>query len=507
MQAEPGYEELSPFFGDLHNHCDISYGHGTLDEAYRNARMQLDFVSVTAHAHWPDLPEADDRLASVNAYHREGFQRALQQWPRYRAMTNEINTDGEFVSLLSFEWHSMQSGDHNVYYKGDHGEIITANDLEAMRSRLRGLSAHGVSSLLIPHHIGYSRGYRGINWAEFTPEFSPFVEIFSMHGSAESDDAPYPYLHTMGPRDSRSTMQRGLAEGHVFGVVGSTDSHSAHPGSYGAGRLGVWATELTRDGIWEALTSRRTWALTGDNIEVMLSLNGHPMGAVLPHAADRDIRVSVCGGNAIDYVEVLHNNRIAQRWNGYCRQASDASFQAKVDLELGWGELDDAVDWQVDLHVDNGRLLTVEPRFRGRDIVSPQQQADAIFATSTLQPVAANHIRFSTRSWRNPTTVSPATQGVSLELQGDLGTVIRGTINDQPVSVTLGELTQGARTGHLGGFLTPAYVFHRAVREGEYALQDGFVHRGTEERDWYYVRVRQHNGQWAWSSPIWVDHA
>jgi hypothetical protein len=52
----------------------------------------------------------------------------------------------------------------------------------------------------------------------------------------------------MGPRDGRSTAQYGLAQGNVFGLIGSTDHHSAYPGSYGHGRLGVWATELTRAG-------------------------------------------------------------------------------------------------------------------------------------------------------------------------------------------------------------------------------------------------------------------
>lgn len=108
------YAGLTAYYGDLHNHCGISYGHGSLHDAFRNARLQLDFVSVTAHAHWPDLPESETRLAAVNAYHLEGFQRALDSWPEYVEATNAENTSGQFATLLSFEWHSMRSGDHNV---------------------------------------------------------------------------------------------------------------------------------------------------------------------------------------------------------------------------------------------------------------------------------------------------------------------------------------------------------------------------------------------------------
>ena len=84
-----------------------------------------------------------------------------------------------------------------------------------------------------------------------------------MHGASESADAPYAYLHTMGPRDWQSSYQYGLAQGNIVGVVGSTDHHSAHPGSYGHGRLAVWAEELSRDAIWQAIKARRTVALTG----------------------------------------------------------------------------------------------------------------------------------------------------------------------------------------------------------------------------------------------------
>ena len=37
----------SAYYGDIHNHCGISYGHGTIEDAYENAKLQLDFVSVT----------------------------------------------------------------------------------------------------------------------------------------------------------------------------------------------------------------------------------------------------------------------------------------------------------------------------------------------------------------------------------------------------------------------------------------------------------------------------
>ena len=76
--------------------------------------------------------------------------------------------------------------------------------------------------ICMPHHIGYKKGYRGINWDRFNETASPIVEIMSMHGASESRYATPAYLHTMGPVCGENTMQGGLARGFRFGVVGST---------------------------------------------------------------------------------------------------------------------------------------------------------------------------------------------------------------------------------------------------------------------------------------------
>lgn len=37
-------------FGDIHNHCGMTYGYGSLEHALAAAREQLDFCMVTGHA-------------------------------------------------------------------------------------------------------------------------------------------------------------------------------------------------------------------------------------------------------------------------------------------------------------------------------------------------------------------------------------------------------------------------------------------------------------------------
>jgi hypothetical protein len=399
----------------------------------------------------------------------------------------------------------MRHGDYHVIYREPQGEIIHAGDLPDLRRQLRGLAEHGVLGLAIPHHTAYLAGYRGIRWDDYTPEFSPVVEIMSMHGAAESDAAPFPYLHDMGPRDGRGTMQYGLETGHVFGVIGSTDHHAAHPGSYGRGLAAVWASDLSPGGIWEALAARRTYALTGDRIELAFSVSGHPMGAMVPAADRRQIELAVRGGAALDYVELLRGNRAIQRWFPDPGATPDVSRAVKVLLEVGWGRKDELVQWDVTLEVVDGVLLSVEPRFRGRDVLAPGPLQGQSFAFTALEQVSETEIHFTTQTWGNPTTMSAATQGVCLEIMGEAKAEIRARINGRDVCVGLRELAHGAWAGYLGGLITPAYRFGRAVAESEYAVHRSFVdQRAPEDGDWYTVRVRQKNGQWAWSSPIWV---
>jgi hypothetical protein len=500
------YRGLHVYYGDLHNHCNISYGHGDLEDAYANARLQLDFASVTGHAHWPDMPPAQGRLKYLAEYHRRGFERLASAWSRVQDTTEAFHEEHRFVSFLSFEWHSMRHGDYCVYYKGSRGEVIRAPDIASMRREIEALTRRGVDVMMIPHHICYLRGYRGINWADFDERFSPVVEVLSMHGCAEDDDAPRPYLHAMGPRDGGSTMIEGLIGGKKFGIIGSTDHHSAHPGSHDHGRLAAWARELTRDGIWEAIQSRRTYALTGDRIDLAFSLNGAPMGSILSPCSDRTVEVTVTGGAPLDYIDLVKNGvAIARRSARQTPRREAADFRGKVTLAVGWGEAARCSDWRVRFGVRKGRLLGVEPRFSGEESVSPQAEDLDSYRISSWERSGDDAVRFTTRTWPNPNTRTDRTQKFAIEIEGDGQTQVVADINGRDLTFPLSELRRGPRTAYLDGFVSEALQLSRAVPEAEYRwswqVNDPAE---VDARDFYHVRVRQKNDQWAWSSPIWI---
>ncbi len=498
----PGsYQGLKPYFGDIHNHCDLSYGQGPLEAAFQNARLQLDFASVTVHADWPDLPQDEPGLNYLVAYHREGFERASANWPGYLQAVERQNEEGKFVVFPSFEWHSNQFGDYCVYYRnGEGASILRAPDLDSLR--VEALSCG--PAMIIPHHIGYKTGSRGINWEAFSGQLSPVVEIFSFHGLSESCDGPYPYLHSMGPCHEQSTAQHGWRQGHRFGVVGSTDHHNAFPGSYGYGRAGVWASELSRNAIWDAVMKRRTYALTGDRIELAFALNDCTMGDTCPSSEDRRIEVSVCGSSSIDYIDILHNNQLIHRDSPIPLEPTPGL--CKVLFEVGWGEGFESMAWDVRLKVSGGELSDVEPHFHGFGPTAKPGEAE--YATTSWKLENADEVWFHTHTQPNLASQISMTQGLNLEIVGSGDTLLSAEVNCHHFEVRLADLLAGSRTFYLGGFVSPAVCFHRAVPRNEYAAALSFDHQTSAlGRDWYYVRVRQKNNQYAWSSPIWVDGA
>lgn len=497
------YAGMSAFAGDIHNHCGISYGHGTIEEAYRNARLQLDFASVTGHASWHDMP---DTPTQVRSYHQQGFARLRSQWEHVQDVTEGVHEDGVFVSLLSFEWHSMTFGDHCVYYKSGRGPLSPAGatSLEELRQELRRLGAEGLEAFAIPHHIGYRSDRRGINWATYTEEFSPVVEMMSMHGCGEYDFAPRKYLHTMGPRETGSMAQRGLELGHRFGFIGSTDHHSAHPGSHGYGRAVVWANELTRDGIWNAIRSRRTYAVTGDRIMLATSVNGAPMGAQTEISGTREIAVDVLGGDAVDYVELIRNGEVISR--AAPNRASEADFDGILAVSIGWGEIGAKIGWDVELEVTRGRIVAVEPRLHGNDVVAPRDSEPESFSFSSWRQIDEHRVTFKSETSGNLNVGTDATQQIALHVIGDARTVFAGRFNGVEMCCTVADLLRGSRVEYVGGFLSGAITMHHAVPRGARAVALEFEDtEGSTDVDWYYARVRQYNDQYAWSSPTWVS--
>jgi len=491
------------YWGDIHNHCGISYGYGSLENALSAAREQLDFCAVTGHAMWPDMPARTTDLAFLIDFHERGFAKLATNWDTVRSTVAAANVPGEFVTFQSYEMHSRAYGDHHVLSPHDSLPLVSASSPAELIARLQPCPA-----IAVPHHIGYVPGYRGMNWPAFDSTISPVVEIYSKHGSSVSDEGPYPYLHTMGPRDGRNVAYGALRAGHRFGFVASTDHHAGYPGSYGDGRVGVWAKDKSRKAIWQALLARHTYAVTGDKIAADLSVNGHPMGSAIPAAGEREITLDLRACSWIDKIILFKNGDPWQVVVGESLPRS-ATTRSKVRIEMGWGHSASPYAWEVSATVRAGRIVSAEPCFRGQSVLAPsEERSDAPDINALDNHVLlqeADRIAWHCETFMNPSTLHPATASVILEIDGDAHTLLVVEANGKRVEVPLADLCASSQGHHLKDYNSEALLIHRAVPEEHYAFRKTWLDdpKGGETCA-YHAEIRQANGQCAWLTPVYV---
>jgi hypothetical protein len=257
---------LTAFFGDLHLHSDLSWDirglEGSPAANYRAVHdvAELDFAGLSDHA---------EHLSP-------------RQWHAVRETADLWNRPGHFVALPGYEWTSTIFGHKNVYFPGasaaDAAALFSSRVGEDQRTPDELWSHLGRrAAITIPHHVSHALG-RPTDWSYHDDRFQRLVEIFQSRGSYEYDGAAFQKQDSK--TDSlRGTFVRGhsvrdaLALGHRLGIIASPD----HGG--GLGLAGVWAAELTREALFEALYERRTFGTTGVKMDLFLSVAGAPLGS------------------------------------------------------------------------------------------------------------------------------------------------------------------------------------------------------------------------------------
>ncbi len=495
---------MNLYWGDIHNHCGISYGYGSLENALVAAREHLDFCSVTGHAYWPDMPPRSPRLEFMVDFHERGFAKLARNWDKVRQTLEAANLPHQFVTFHGYEAHSRKYGDHHLLSPSADLPIIHA---ESPAELVASLAPRPV--IAIPHHVAYVPGYRGINWEAFSSAISPVVEVYSKHGCSMSDRSPYPYLHTMGPRDSRNTVRAGLALGHRFGYVASTDHHAGYPGSYGDGRLAVLAKEKTRQAIWKAIVARHTYAVTGDKIACRFQVNGANTGSEVGQASPRQIELQVTACDWIDKIVVYKNSRPWRAVYGENLSPSENAQAFKVRVEMGWGRSSQGLVWNGEAAVCDGLIASVEPCFRGQSVLAPTRDRTEDLEINALRNqiigTTAARVEWQCTTFKNPSTLHPQTAAVILEIQGDAHTVLNLRLNGKVVLLSIGELLGGSRATFIEGYGSEAFLIHRAIPETRYRFRREWTDANPEaDCDIYDVEIRQVNNQWAWLSPVYV---
>jgi ribulose bisphosphate carboxylase small subunit len=388
---------------------------------------------------------------------------------------------------------------------GHEGELVYLDDIHDLQEFARGNNA-----ILIPHHPAYQQGWRGQNWSVLDPiDVSPVVEVFSEHGNAESDRAPFRYIrHSMGGRYTKNTVQYLLGQGHQVGLVASTDDHLGYPGAYGEGLVAVHADTLTRESVMEAIKARRTYGVSADRIALDFKLNGHWMGETLPAVNNRTISVRVKGQDVVDRVEVLRNNKVIYRNHPIDNDIGKSSWEKPIlcRIEFGWGpwdffNMERITDWEFDVHVTNGKIISATPCFQSGPYDEDRR--------NKITTVEDNHCQFISFTSRKQAYEERATNSIVLEIQGSPGTELDLSIA-RPGAIrlkkTLGELAESSDIIFTENFPSESIMIHRIVFNENYQTSFEFTDKPeSDTTDWYYVRVTQSNGSLAWSSPVWVE--
>ena len=315
--------KMKVYWGQIHGHTILSDGLGSVDDYFKYARdtSNLDFAAVTDHGIWTDADlQEGDRWVDIDLLrHYIG----KKEWDITRRAVKKFYQPGKFVTLLGYEWCSQKYGDKNVYFLDEDEMIEHPNTPKELYYALEGRKA-----IIISHMMTGVLGRRCVDWSFFHPELERCVEICSFHGVKEYAGNDYfecDFLAKKFAKEQKGNMvQDALARGYRLGIVGGSDDHSGKPGSSVKGILpcplngltAVWAEELTRPAIWEALYNRRCYATTGARIILYFTLNGFPMGSEIRGDEERILKVKVQGTRKIKSIEVIKNNKVIYVYYG-----------------------------------------------------------------------------------------------------------------------------------------------------------------------------------------------
>jgi hypothetical protein len=490
--------EFTLLFGDIHNHNAHGYGVGSIERSIDVARTHLDFFAFTGHSSWHDLGIIE---GGREQHFVRGFERLRETWAHVQAEIANANDDGTFNAFLGFEWHSNFFGDQCVIFPTDYQPLYAPDTLSELRQFCLKNQA-----LMIPHHLAYPRGRRGANWSEFTSDCTPVVEIYSWHGNSEDDRGPYPMVAgSPGGRDTRNTVMRSLADGRKFGFVASSDNHAAFPGGYGEGVMAALATDRTRAAIMEAIHSRRTYALTGDRIEIDFDVDGAAMGSSIEAGEAIAISFDVRARDEIEVVEVIANGEIVHR--SYPSKAEPSSGQPiQVRFEWGWGPwpslgIMKTADWNFTLSVERGEIRRFFPCLQSGPFDETRRHRLSRVDSRSLEVVSYTSRVGAFRE--NPN------QSVILEIRADDDAQLSVVMNEPSSLVhttTLTEVMENSQNYHVGPYPTESFQWHRALTADVTRVTEHINLSMMAEQIYVYIRVKQRNGHMAWTSPIFINY-
>jgi hypothetical protein len=454
-------DEFQTYWGDIHGQSGETVGTGTIERYFHYLRenSHLDFGSHAAN----------------------DFQITDEFWETIQETVKNHHEPGEFVTFLCYEWspNTPVGGDHNVYFKGDEAEINRSSSWQIADGFDKHRGTHPVSALyetyegrddvlIIPH-----RGGRPGTLEEYDPDLTPFVEIMSVWGVFEWYG------------------QEALEHGQNVGFVGGSDDHTGRPGASYPTNKADWsfpikgpvmaarADELTRDALWDAFTVSRVYGTTGARIFLDVSIDGEGMGGETSIEGPPEVDVTVNGTAPVRTVDLFRGSECV---------SSRSLAEGRDLIEITWTgarskNRHKVQDWSGSLSLSEGRI-------------------ESVTEVGFDHPTQGVHrLTDTTLRWEGATAGNY--QGLRLSFDAPETATLR--VGSEPVSasVTLGDLDEKRvfDAGPVGRRLEIERTGTSKTRDVETTFRDEGVGGGHHA---YYVRVRQADGEMAWSSPIFT---
>lgn len=459
------------YWGDPHGQTGETVGTGTV-QTYFEHLAGAAFLDFGAHA-------------------GNDFQITDGLWEEIKAAGRAVHDPGEFVAFHCYEWsaNTALGGDHNVYFKGDDPEIERSSNWLTMddpddrdrsnddRDRTDGtrpveaLYTHYAGRddvLIIPH-----QGGRPATLDTLDPDLTPFLEIVSVWGVFEWF--------------AKTAYDRG----YPVGVVGGSDDHSGRPGTappdnmpkhnVEGGLMAVHAPELTRDALWKAFTDRRVYATTGARILLDVRTEDTGMGERVTVDEPTDVTATVHGTAPIRAVDLFR---------GSAHVATRDLTAGEDVIEIEWTGARSKfrhkrLDWTGGAALSRGRITDAEAY--GFD--HPEE--------------GIVHTRPDAVYWDGMTTGNY--EGVRLRLDAPENATLRVGTAQAGTTITLTEVTTGNPTRLDVSGIDAGLTIRRTGTAVDPDATVSFETVTRPETAQYWVRVRQIDGEMAWSSPVFVD--